>query len=97
MISILVELLKSGMDFFIRKKIVEKEVQKTNAEGQIEVNKEEIERVSFHWRNTLGFVLTMIVAYNWLIVPLLDAFGIVVIQVPLGELLTILQIMIGGV
>jgi flagellar biogenesis protein FliO len=84
------------MDFFIKKKTVEKEVQKTNAEGQIEVNKEEIERVSFHWRNALGFVLTLIILYNWIIVPVLDAFGIVVIQVPLGQLLQVLLIMVGG-
>lgn len=96
MISILVELIKSGMDFFIKKKTVEKEVQKTNAEGQIEVNKEEIERVSFHWRNALGFVLTLIILYNWIIVPVLDAFGIVVIQVPLGQLMQVLLIMVGG-
>ncbi|EFL9656572.1 hypothetical protein IGU62_001762 [Escherichia coli] len=96
MISILVELIKSGMDFFIKKKTVEKEVQKTNAEGQIEVNKEEIEKVSFHWRNALGFVLTLIILYNWIIVPVLDAFGIVVIQVPLGQLLQVLLIMVGG-
>ncbi|ENC3733696.1 hypothetical protein ABJW07_001172 [Shigella sonnei] len=96
MISILVELIKSGIDFFIKKKTVEKEVQKTNAEGQIEVNKEEIERVSFHWRNALGFVLTLIILYNWIIVPVLDAFGIVVIQVPLGQLLQVLLIMVGG-
>lgn len=84
------------MDFFIKKKTVEKEVQKTNAEGQIEVNKEEIEKVSFHWRNALGFVLTLIILYNWIIVPVLDAFGIVVIQVPLGQLLQVLLIMVGG-
>ena len=38
----------------------------------------------------------MIVAYNWLIVPLIDAFGIVVIQVPLEYLLQVLLIMVGG-
>lgn len=96
MISIIMELLSKGMDFFIKKKTVEQEVEKTNAEGQIEVNKEEIERVSFHWRNALGFVLTIIIFYNWIIVPVLDAFGIVVIQVPLGQLLQILLIMVGG-
>lgn len=40
MISIIVDLLSKGMDFFLKKKTMEKEVQKTNAEGQIEVNKE---------------------------------------------------------
>lgn len=84
------------MDFFVKKKTIEQDVKKTNAEGQIEVNKEEIEKVSFHWRNALGFVLTLIILYNWIIVPLLDAFGIVVIQVPLGQLLQVLLIMVGG-
>lgn len=49
-----------------------------------------------HWRNALGFVITLIILYNWIIVPVLDAFGIVVIQVPLGQLLQVLLIMIGG-
>lgn len=96
MISIIIELLKSGMDFFIKKKTIDQEVQKTNAEGQIEVNKEEITKNTFHWRNFLGFVLTLIILYNWIIVPVLDAFGIVVIQVPLGQLLQVLLIMVGG-
>lgn len=96
MISILIDFLKSGLDFFIKKKTIEQEVKKTNAEGQIETNKEEIEKVTFHWRNALGFVLTLIILYNWIIVPVLDAFGIVVIQVPLGQLLQVLLIMVGG-
>ncbi|ROP61619.1 hypothetical protein EDF81_0090 [Enterobacter sp. BIGb0383] len=96
MISIILDLIKTGMDFFVKKKTIEQDIKKTNAEGQIEVNKEEIEKVSFHWRNALGFVLTLIILYNWIIVPLLDAFGIVVIQVPLGQLLQVLLIMVGG-
>lgn len=96
MVSIILELLKSGMDFFIKKKTIEKEVEHTNSEGQIETNKQEIERVSFHWRNALGFVITLIILYNWIIVPVLDAFGIIVIQVPLGQLLQVLLIMVGG-
>lgn len=96
MISIILDLIKTGMDFFVKKKTIEQDVKKTNAEGQIEVNKEEIEKVSFHWRNALGFVLTLIILYNWIVIPLLDAFGIVVIQVPLGQLLQVLLIMVGG-
>ncbi|HFH2386660.1 TPA: 3TM-type holin, partial [Escherichia coli] len=96
MFSIIAELISKGFDFFIKRKTLEKEVQTTNAEGQIEVNKEEIEKVSFHWRNALGFVITLIILYNWIIVPVLDAFGIVVIQVPLGQLMQVLLIMVGG-
>lgn len=96
MFSIIAELISKGMDFFLKKQTIAKDVQTTNAEGQIEVNKEEIEKVSFHWRNALGFVITLIILYNWIIVPVLDAFGIVVIQVPLGQLLQVLLIMVGG-
>lgn len=96
MINILLDLLKTGMDFFLKKKTIEQEVTTTKQDGQIEVNKEEIEKVSFHWRNALGFVITLIILYNWIIVPVLDAFGIVVIQVPLGSLLQVLLIMVGG-
>ncbi|HCI4628336.1 TPA: hypothetical protein NO925_000427 [Klebsiella quasipneumoniae subsp. similipneumoniae] len=96
MIGVIVELLTKGVDFFLKRKTIEQEVQKTNAEGQIETNKEEIEKVIFHWRIALGFVITLIILYNWIIVPVLDAFGIVVIQVPLGQLLQVLLIMIGG-
>ncbi|HHD2901647.1 TPA: hypothetical protein ACNZ7M_001863 [Enterobacter kobei] len=96
MIGIIVELLTKGVDFFLKRKTIEQEVQKTNAEGQIETNKEEIEKVSFHWRNALGFVITLIIFYNWIIVPVLDTFGIVFIQVPLGQLLQVLLIMVGA-
>ncbi|HDX4721204.1 TPA: hypothetical protein ROH25_004993, partial [Enterobacter asburiae] len=96
MFSIIAELISKGMDFFLKKQTIAKDVQTTNAEGQIEVNKEEIEKVSFHWRNALGFVITLIILYNWIIVPVLDAFGIVMIQVPLGQLMQVLLIMVGG-
>ncbi|ENV4137224.1 3TM-type holin [Escherichia coli] len=96
MIGVLFELLTKGMDFFLKRKTLEKDVQTINAEGQIETNKEEIEKVTFHWRNALGFVITLIILYNWIIVPVLDAFGIIVIQVPLGQLLQVLLIMVGG-
>lgn len=96
MISVIVELLSKCMDFFLKRKTIQADVEKTNAEGQIETNKEEIEKVSFHWRNALGFVITLIILYNWIIIPVFDYFGIVLIQVPLGQLMQVLLIMVGG-
>lgn len=92
----LIELLFKVVDFFIKRKTIQVEAEKTNAEGQIETNKEEIGKVTFHWRNALGCVLTLIILYNWIIVPVLDAFGIVLIQVPLGQLLQVLLILVGS-
>ncbi|MGC0802085.1 hypothetical protein WKH50_19295 [Pantoea agglomerans] len=71
------------------------EVQADNTETANETNREEI-KAGMGWRNALGFVITSIIFYNWIIVPVLDAFGIVVIQVPLGQLLQVLLIMVGG-
>lgn len=96
MVAIIYDLIKSGLTYFTKTKMIDKEVKTENAERQIEVNKIEIEKTSIHWRNALGFVLTLIILYNWIIVPVLDAFGIVVIQVPLGQLLQVLLIMVGG-
>lgn len=94
--GVIVELLMKGLNFFLKRKTIEQEVQKTTTKEQIEINKAEIEKVTLHWRNALGFVITSIILYNWIIVPVLDAFGIVVIQVPLGQLLQVLLIMVGG-
>ena len=51
MFSIIAELISKGMDFFLKKQTIAKDVQTTNAEGQIEVNKEEIEnsKQSYHY------------------------------------------------
>lgn len=92
----LINILFKGIDFFIKRKSIQVDEEKTNSEGQIETYREEIEKITFHWRNALGFVLTLIILYNWIIVPVLDAFGVVVIQVPLGQLLQVLLIMVGG-
>ncbi|EEW7495307.1 TPA: hypothetical protein J6O31_002924 [Escherichia coli] len=96
MINAISVLISTIMSVFTKTKLIEKEEHRTNTEGQIETNKIEIEQNTFHWRNFLGFVLSLIILYNWIIVPVLDAFGIVLIQVPLGELLQILLIMVGG-
>lgn len=95
MITAIIELIKSGFSFFQKKQ--EKEVDSTiekNKETN-ETNREEIKK-GLTWRNALGFAITLIILYNWIIVSVLDLFGIVVIQVPLGQLMQVLLIMVGG-
>ena len=95
MITAIIELIKTGFSFFQKKQ--EKEVDSTiekNKETN-ETNREEIKK-GLTWRNALGFAITLIILYNWIIVPVLDLFGIVVIQVPLGQLMQVLLIMVGG-
>lgn len=95
-LATIIDLAKTAMGFFLKTKTVEKDSHQITQEGQIETNKEEIEKTTIHWRNFLGFVLATVVLWNWILVPVLDVFGIVVIQVPLGQLFQILLIMVGG-
>lgn len=96
MISVILDLLSKGMDFFIKKKTVEQEVVHTTAEGQVEVNKIEVEKNGIHWRNVLGLVLTLILLYSYLLIPAFDYFGIVLIQLPLEPIFRLLMVLLGG-
>ncbi|QUG75850.1 hypothetical protein GKQ23_12965 [Erwinia sp. E602] len=96
MLSTIIDLVKVGIEFFTKRKTQEQQVQVTRENGQVETNIHEIEKVGFHWRNFLGFVLSTVILYNWIIVPILDCFGVVLIQVPFGQLIQILVLMVGG-
>ncbi|HBV7913898.1 MULTISPECIES: hypothetical protein [Klebsiella pneumoniae complex] len=95
MITAILELIKTGFSFFQKKQEKEIDVDLEKNKEANETNREEIKK-GLTWRNALGFAITLIILYNWIIVPVLDAFGIVVIQVPLGQLLQVLLIMVGG-
>lgn len=95
MITTILELIKTGLFFFQKKQEKETDVDLEKNKEENETNREEIKK-GLTWRNALGFAITLIILYNWIIVPVLDAFGIVVIQVPLGQLLQVLLIMVGG-
>ncbi|EMM1616016.1 hypothetical protein AB6J97_000982 [Raoultella ornithinolytica] len=95
MITTILELIKTGLSFFQKKQEKEIDVDLEKNKEANETNREEIKK-GLTWRNALGFAITLIILYNWIIVPVLDAFGIVVIQVPLGQLLQVLLIMVGG-
>ncbi|EAA9760317.1 hypothetical protein AHS42_21755 [Salmonella enterica subsp. enterica] len=95
MVSILYDLIKSGINFFTKTKTIEQEVKSENAEGQIEVNKIEIEKTTIHWRNVLGLVLTLIVLYSYIIIPFFAYFGIVLINLPLEPIFKLLFVLLG--
>ncbi|EAY3776861.1 hypothetical protein H2359_002995 [Salmonella enterica] len=95
MISIIYDLIKSGLSFFQKKQ--EKEVDKSVVTTQEtnETNREEIKK-GFSGRNFMFYVLGTILAWNYILVPLLDYFGIVLFSLPLGEIFSLLSIMLGG-
>lgn len=95
MLITLIELAKSALGFFTKTKTIEKEVQTINAEGQLEITKMEVEKNSIHWRNVLGMVLTFVVAYSYIIIPIADFFGIALIQMPLEPIFRLLLVLLG--
>lgn len=98
MLTTINELLKMGVKLFIKKKGVEKTEQELEAEKSSdtnETNREEIKQGK-SWRSFLGYVCTVILAYNYIIVPILDYFGIVLFSFPLSEIIRIIIILITG-
>ncbi|MDF2784230.1 MAG: hypothetical protein K0S95_765 [Pantoea eucrina] len=68
----------------------EKHVESTN-----ETNREEIKR-GWGGRNFIFFVAGIILLWNYVICPVLDCFGIVLFQLPLGEIFNLLALLISG-
>ncbi|MFU69803.1 hypothetical protein EEP46_14680 [Escherichia coli] len=95
MINVIVELVKVAVGYFTKTKIVEHEVEVKKEDGQIELNKIEVEKNSIHWRNVLGMVLTLIILYSYIIIPFADWLGIALIQLPLEPIFRILMVLIG--
>ncbi|HBM8318780.1 TPA: hypothetical protein L0X91_002175 [Enterobacter cloacae] len=99
MLSIIIDLIKSGISLITNNKTkIEKskdklETEKTN-EAQA-TNREEI-KAGRGWRSFLGYACTIILTYNYIIVPLLDYFGIVVFSLPLSDIFRILILLLSG-
>lgn len=60
-----------------------------------ETNREEIKK-GLTWRNALGYICVVILAYSYIIIPIADYFGIALIQMPLGDIIRVIILLIGG-
>ncbi|HFS7473382.1 holin family protein [Enterobacter cloacae] len=99
MLSIIIDLIKSGICLFTKNKTEvakskdELETEKTN-EAQ-ETNREEI-KAGRGWRSFLGYACTFILVYNYILVPILDYFGIVLFSFPLSDIIRIIVLLLSG-
>lgn len=66
-----------------------------NQRGAGQTNREEI-KAGKGWRSFLGYACTIILTYNYIIVLLLDYFGIVVFSFPLFDIIRILILLLSG-
>ncbi len=92
----IIELVKTAFGYFTKQGSKEESDAK-NSEQQNEITLEETRKSSFTWRQCLGYVLTVIVAWNYIVIPILGVcFGVVLPPIPLQDVWRVLIILIGG-
>lgn len=94
-IGAIIDLIKTGLGLFQKSKEVQKDAQSEVTHEVNETNREEI-RMGFGWRSLLGYLCSFIIFYSYVIVPVLDYFGVVVFQMPLGHIIQILLVLLGA-
>nr|WP_314523144.1 hypothetical protein [uncultured Rahnella sp.] len=94
-ITAIIELIKTGFGFFQKKEQSKADLDAQNSHEQNEITLEET-RKGFSWRQGLGWVLTFIVFYNYVVIPLLALCGVLLPAIPLDEVWKVLIILIGG-
>lgn len=95
MIGMIIELIKSGVGLFQKKEQSKNELEAQNSHEQNQITLEET-RKGFTWRQALGYVLTFIVAWNYVILPVLLVCGVVLPPIPLDDVWRVLIVLIGG-
>ncbi|MDP8730168.1 hypothetical protein [Serratia marcescens] len=95
MIGMIIELIKSGIGLFQKKEQSKNELEAQNSHEQNQITLEET-RKGFTWRQALGYVLTFIVAWNYVILPVLLVCGVVLPPIPLDDVWRVLIVLIGG-
>ncbi|GKX45281.1 MULTISPECIES: hypothetical protein [Pectobacterium] len=94
-ITAIIDLVKSGVGYFTKRQQSKDELQAQNSHEQNQITLEET-RKGFTWRQGLGWVLTFIVLWNYVMVPLLALMGVVLPVLPLDEVWKVLLVLIGN-
>ncbi|MGC1010329.1 hypothetical protein [Pantoea agglomerans] len=97
MISLIMNLV-SKLGNLLLNKIPSKstdELQAENTEAANETNREEV-KAGRGWRSFLGYICAFIIAYNYIIVPILYYFGIALFAFPLSDIIRIIVLLVSG-
>jgi uncharacterized membrane protein len=93
----IIELVKTAFGYFTNRQESKEALDAKNSEQQNEITLEETRKNSFTWRQALGYVLTFIVAWNYIVIPILGVcFGVVLPPIPLQDVWRVLIMLIGG-
>lgn len=92
----IIELIKSGIGVFSKKQATDADIEETKTEQVNETNREEIRKGGLSYRTVLGYVCAGIILYSYVVVPVLDYFGIVLFQMPIGEIFKVIALLLSG-
>ncbi|WP_419058949.1 hypothetical protein [Kluyvera georgiana] len=95
MIDMIIGLIKTGIGLFTGKQKSDAELQQQNSHEQNEITLEETKR-GFTWRSFLGYTLTFIILWNFVVIPVLALFGVLLPPVPLDQVWKVLLVLIGS-
>ena len=93
--NLIIELIKAVSGVLFNRSVCKEQPDSNNAEQQNEITLEETKK-GFTWRQALGYVLTFIVFYNYVVIPILALCGIVLPAIPLTDVWKVMIILIGG-
>lgn len=83
-----------GLIEYLKRFLTRSNVSSTNSDAGSTKSTDSLSDVS--WKHHIAYVFVFIVIYNFIIIPVLALFGVVLPPVPLGELWKLLGVIIGG-
>ncbi|CNK94800.1 hypothetical protein QVN60_13650 [Yersinia aleksiciae] len=93
-IAAIIELLKTGIGFFQKKQNQEQNKNELNSQ-QNQITLEET-RNDKSWRNYMGYTCVIIILWNYIVIPVLALFGVVLPIIPLEQIFRIVFAMLGA-
>ncbi|CQI92522.1 Uncharacterised protein [Yersinia rohdei] len=88
-LTTIIELIKTGFGFFKSSKSND-----DNAHEQNQITLEET-RNGRSWRNYMGYACVIIILWNFIMIPVLALFGVVLPIIPLEQIFRIVFAMLG--
>lgn len=97
-ITAIIELLKAGFGLFQKKQNQEENKDELKAQNSHEQNIITLEetRNGKSWRNYMGYACVVIILWNYIVIPVLALFGIILPIIPLEQIFRIVFAMLGS-
>ncbi|CNH80485.1 Uncharacterised protein [Yersinia pekkanenii] len=95
-ITAIIELIKTGFGFFQKKEQNKDELNSQNSHEQNQITMEET-RNGKSWRNYMGYGCVIIIMWNYIAIPILGLFGVILPIIPLEQIFRIVFAMLGSI